>query len=126
MLGYGCLGGLLDTLRGWFANTSLAEPLTEPQPLIGDIDPAKLIVLGTLAAGGIALYQILNRPKVADMLIDTEAEMKKVTWPTSAETFSGAVAVMITVGVMLGFLYFSDYALTWLLTSLMLPGGTAA
>ncbi len=118
LLGYGCLGGLVVTLRGWIGSEPLFSSL-ESLPLVGTLDAAKLIALGTLAAGGFAIHYVLNRPKSADLLIDTENELKKVTWPSGGETISGTFAVMLTVAVLLAFLSFADFVLVAVLPRLM-------
>jgi len=115
LLGYGCLGGLVITLRGWLGG----EPLMDALPLVGTIDLAKILALVTLAVGGFAIHAFLNKPKAADLLIDTENELKKVTWPSATETITGTVAVMVTVAVLLVFLSFSDFVLSAVLPRLM-------
>jgi preprotein translocase SecE subunit len=53
-------------------------------------------------------YFVANSPKLADFLIDTELEMKKVTWPTYREVL-GATVVVIVVVILLGaFLFVVD------------------
>lgn len=119
LLAYGCLGGagLATTLRSWFP--SWGSPWTGRQPLIGDVDLAKFVTLGVLAAGAFFLHRILNRPRVADMMIETEGELKKVTWPTGTETWAGALAVLLTVTVLLGYLFVADYVLASFMPGLM-------
>ena len=119
LLAHGCLGsaGLATTLRGWFPSWGAAW--TDRQPLLGDVDFAKLVAVVVLVAGGVFLYRILNRPRVADMLIETESELRKVTWPTGAETSAGALAVLVTVVVLLFYLFAVDYLLAALLPGLM-------
>ena len=53
----------------------------------------------------------LNRPRLVDLLIETEAEMKKVSWPSRQEAWNSSVIVVITVVVMMGLLFFYDYTL---------------
>ena len=65
---YGCLGGLVISLRGWIGGEAWMDPL----PLVGEVDTAKVVAIATLAAFGFALFRFLERPKVADMLIETE------------------------------------------------------
>ena len=57
--------------------------------------------------------------QVSGLLIETEGELRKVTWPSTAETWSGTIAVIITVVLMLCFLYASDLVLSGLLSRLM-------
>ena len=77
------------------------------------------ISLGIVGAIGFTLYRLLNRPRVADMLIDTEGELRKVTWPTFADTWKGTLAVVVTVTFLLVFLTTADlainYAIQWVL-----------
>ena len=113
LLAYGCLDGVNSTVRGWAGD----EPWMDPLPLIGMIDTGKIVGIATLAAGGYLIHRFLNRPKIADLLIDTETELKKVTWPTPNETWVGSVAVVITVLVMLVFLFGSDLVLSYLVKS---------
>lgn len=40
------------------------------------------IVAGTALIVGTALWVLLNKPKIADFMIATENEMKKVNWPS--------------------------------------------
>lgn len=117
----GCLRGLPTALRSWSA--SLGEDWIDPLPLIGEVDGAKLIALLLLAAAAWGIHRVLSRPKLVDLLIDTEAELRKVTWPTFSETWTGTIAVIITVFVMLFYMFFADILLSAILPRLM---GSAA
>ncbi len=125
LLGYGCLGGLVHQLRNWFGPSDDAETAAMTEvwvksfPLLGDLDLAMLISIFALILIGLVLHVILNRPKVADMLIDTELEMRKVTWPTVNETWAGTIAVITTVTVLLFYLWGADLALAELMHRVM-------
>ena len=121
LVAYGCFSGLVHRLRIWFGE-SVQKPYVENLPLIGDVDLAMIITIVVLAVCGVAIHLVLNRPKSADLLIDTEAELRKVTWPTGSETWNGTVAVVITVAVMLFYLAFADFLLAELLTPIMTVG----
>ena len=54
-----------------------------------------------------------------DFIEESWTELKKVTWPSASETMTGSFAVLLTVGVMLGFLFVSDYVLAAILPELM-------
>ncbi|GAB4110016.1 MAG: hypothetical protein Kow00105_18720 [Phycisphaeraceae bacterium] len=43
---------------------------------------------------GVVVYKILNKPSVADFLIATEAEMKKVNWPSKREIIGSTWVVI--------------------------------
>lgn len=54
----------------------------------------------------------VNHPRAADLLIDTEAEMKRVTWPSWPETLNGAIVVIVTVVALLVVLAGADFVLS--------------
>ncbi len=115
---YGCLGGLVYQIRDWFGD-SVSTVLVAQLPLLGDLDVAMLITLAVLATAGLVLHSYASRPRVADLLIETETEMRKVTWPTWPETWTGTVAVAVTVVCLLCYLWGCDVVLTYVLTGLM-------
>ena len=112
MLGWGCysLWKMLVNLEGWprhqFAKV----------PGIGlSITPALLIALVVFVAAGLGLFLLLNRPSMADLLIDTEQEMKKVSWPTRQEAWNSSVIVIVTVAVFTILLFSFDVVLSKML-----------
>ncbi|MEQ8763372.1 MAG: preprotein translocase subunit SecE [Planctomycetota bacterium] len=56
------------------------------------------------AAAVFGCAKLLNRPKLADLMIDTEQEMKKVTWPTFNDAVNSSVIVIVTVIIFAVFL----------------------
>ena len=56
-----------------------------------------------------AAYRLVNVPIFADFLIAVEAEMNKVSWPTRAELFRGAIVVLITIFALAAILFFFDF-----------------
>ena len=121
LVAYGCFhgGGLSDLLKRWLGtgNTTYVESF----PLIGSLDLAAVIALGVLTVVSVVIQRILNRPKIADTLIDTESELHKVTWPSWAEAVQGTMAVTVMVLVLFAFLTLADYGLAQVM--LMLMGG---
>ncbi len=108
LVAYGCLGGLvimLDRTLSVGFNITLVEQF----PLFGTLKVSTLIAMAVLTICALITYGLLNRPKAADLLIDTEAEMRKVTWPSPSETWTGTLAVMLTVAVLFVFLTLADY-----------------
>lgn len=55
---------------------------------------------------------VVNRPKVGDMLIETETEMKKVTWPSWNDAFNSSIVVLIAVIFFMILLAISDFLLS--------------
>ena len=118
LVAYGLLGGfviMLDRSLSVEFNITLVEQF----PLFGTLKVSTVIALGVLAVCAFITFRFLNRPKAADLLIDTEAEMRKVTWPSFPETWAGTLAVMVTVAVLLGFLTVADLFFTWAVSNLM-------
>ena len=126
LLGYGVLGELRYFLKNpvlskWFGLDTTAWTSV---PLLGDFGLASLIAVIIQVVIGIIIYRFINRPKIYTTLAETEDEMRKVTWPTWSETWSGTLAVMITVVVLLLFLFAAD-AVYVQLFSWLLGGGSA-
>lgn len=92
----------------------LADPLTEGLrvPFLGlAITPALLIALVVAVGGVTLLFRWQQRPRVADLLIDTESELRKVTWPSLHEAISSSIVVIFCVLFLMAFLAGSDWVL---------------
>lgn len=109
LMAFGCIGGLQYKIGQWMGTGD--SVLVEQFPLLGTLKTSTVIALVILVVVCLVIYSLLNRPRAADALVDTETEMRKVTWPTFGETWAGTVAVIITVVVLLLFLSVADYAL---------------
>ena len=92
-------------------------------PVLGlKLNAALLITLVVLAAALYFLYRWQQTPKVADLLIETEAELRKVTWPTVPEAVNSSIVVIVCVIFLMAFLAGADWLLgRW--TTLILTGG---
>ena len=111
---YGCVSLLRELTADFFGlGDTLAQPIGGIRvPVFGmDLSPALLIVTALFALGVFLFYRWLERPKQADTLIDTESEMKKVTWPSLSETMSGSITVIMTVLILMTILAVFDWAL---------------
>lgn len=121
LLFYGC-HSLFSAVQQWFPEAGLGRPLGGIRiPVLGlDLSPALLIAGVVLAGGLFLLYRWQNKPKNADLLIETEAELKKVTWPTIPEAIGSSVVVIMTVVILMAFLAGTDWVLgrwaTYILT----------
>lgn len=118
LMAYGCLGGFVIVLDRNLPE-SFNQTLVEQFPLFGSLKVSTVFAFVALGVCAWVIYRILNRPKAADLLIDTEAEMRKVTWPSLPETWAGTLAVMLTVVVLFGFLTFADFVLSESVSRLM-------
>ncbi len=111
---YGCVSLLRELTTDFFGlGDTLAQPIGGVSvPVLGmDLSPALLIVTALFAFGVFLFNRWLERPKQADTLIDTESEMKKVTWPSLSETMSGSITVIMTVLILMTILAVFDWAL---------------
>ncbi len=111
---YGCVSLLRELTTDFFGlGDTLAQPIGGVSvPVLGmDLSPALLIVTALFAFGVFLFNRWLERPKQADTLIDTESEMKKVTWPSLPETMSGSITVIMTVLILMTILAVFDWAL---------------
>jgi preprotein translocase SecE subunit len=61
------------------------------------VTPSVFIAVGVFVAGLFLLRGFLNRPRFADLLIETEAELKRVRWAPRKETNRATVVVLYFV-----------------------------
>ena len=82
---------------------TLGGPFTEivapGVPMVGDVDVRKVVALLVGAAGLFALHALLNRPRSVDLMIETEQEMRKVSWPTLPEVWNATLVVILVTAV---------------------------
>jgi preprotein translocase SecE subunit len=119
-VGFGCRF-LHDFMIQW---KSLAEPLGGLRiPVVGvNLSPAFLISSLFFLAGVVLTKRWQQKPKVADMLIDTEAELKKVSWPKGQEVWNASMVVVVCVVLLAGFLMLSDWIVFRLMGRLIFGG----
>ena len=121
---YGCvsLRGTLSTLFGGTLATPFFSSVKEIPVLGLTLNAALLITAVALAAAWYFLYRWQQTPKVADLLIETEAELRKVTWPTIPEAVNSSLIVIACVAFLMAFLAGADFVLgRW--TTMILTGG---
>ena len=104
---------------------ALKEPLGGISiPIVSIPLTGSFLICSLLFVGGIAaLFGWMQRPKVADFLIDVEAELRKVTWPTGQEVVNASIVVVITVVVLMAFLAGSDFLIGQVVNRLIFGGG---
>ena len=74
---------------------------------------AFVIAWGMVLAASFVTWRLLMRPRTADFLIDTDTELKKVTWPSWKDAWNSSVIVIVFVIVLTCFLLISDYLLNF-------------
>ncbi|WP_432798979.1 preprotein translocase subunit SecE [Poriferisphaera sp. WC338] len=68
------------------------------------------MALATVIIFGSFLFWIMNKPNVAEFMIATEAEMKKVNWPSRHEIVGSTVVVIAGTLLMAGLLFVINLA----------------
>jgi len=104
---FGC-SSLENELAGRF--DSLGAELGFRLPILGiEVTGAFLIATVLFAGLMIFIYRWTERPKTADLLIDTEAELHKVTWPSPQEVVNSSMVVVFSVLFLMAFLAAADW-----------------
>lgn len=110
---YGCTSLHTYLPRFWGA---LGKPLWTGArvPVVGlDISGALILTVIVLGASIYLLHRWQTKPANADLLIETESELRKVTWPTFDEALKSSIVVIICVIFLMGFLALADFVLGW-------------
>ncbi len=85
-----------------------SEALVAGLPLVGDLTWVKLICLVLFVFGVWGVHMLLNRVASVDLLIDTEAELRKVSWPSSSDVKKATLVVSLVTVAMGAILYWAD------------------
>ena len=86
----------------------------EGLPVLGDLTLYKVIAAVVFGLGLLLTHLFLNRAGLVDLMIDTEQEMKKVSWPSRAEVQSSSIVVVIVTVILAMVLFGFDRLLQWL------------
>ena len=109
------LVGVLVAFGAWRFHAAFNVPgegvLVEKLPIIGTLTILKIGALFVFLVGLLLTHLVLNRAKAADLLIDTEQEMRKVSWPSWPEVKSATLVVVVVTFVMGMALFGFDRAL---------------
>lgn len=76
-----------------------------------------------IAALGMFMFWMVNRPKSADFLIATEGEMKKVSWSSRKEIIGSTKVVIVATFIMAVVLYGVDAIFAVITYRLGITGG---
>lgn len=115
LLGFAYVGGLRFNywVQSWGDWPN--QQLTGDVPVLGyPLTGAFLLGLAVFFMFTFGIWKLVNHSRLADLLIDTEAEMKKVTWPSFQDSKQSSIVVIGCVLFMLVFLTISDEFLNWL------------
>ncbi|MBI4881725.1 MAG: preprotein translocase subunit SecE [Planctomycetes bacterium] len=75
------------------------------------VSPGFLIASAVFLGAAVCLRYAINHVKLAELLIDTEGELRRVTWPSWPETWNSSLVVIATVVAMLLLLAGADLVL---------------
>jgi preprotein translocase SecE subunit len=121
---YGCTS-LYAELVGRFPQ-SLGAPLVASMPRIPvlslSLNAAMLIAAAALGVALWLLLRYLEKPRSADLLIETESELRKTTWPTMPEAVRSSLVVIVCVLFLMAFLAGADWVLGKWADRLLLGG----
>jgi preprotein translocase SecE subunit len=88
-----------------------AQVFAKDVPLVGDVTIWKVVAIALGVAGLVAVHLVLNRPKPVDAMIETEQELRKVSWPTLPEVWNATLVVVLVTAVLAGIMYGFDLVL---------------
>jgi preprotein translocase SecE subunit len=113
-----------------YGTLALRIPFTGDEPYRLPLLPAAEMSLPLLLGAAVLWFgwRMVNVPAFADFLINTEAEMNKVSWSTRKRLFQDTIVVLVTVVLLTVFLLVIDLFWGWLLSRQMvgvLPSNTA-
>jgi preprotein translocase subunit SecE len=75
-----------------------------------------MVPVGLFAILGLVIFWLLNRPSLANFMIDAEGEMKKVSWSSRKEIVVSTLIVIVVVFLMATFLSVVDLAFNMFFT----------
>jgi preprotein translocase SecE subunit len=67
-----------------------------------------------IAVFGSLIYYLLNKPNIVDFMIATEAEMKKVNWPSRKEIIGSTVVVIAGTLLLAALLFLINIGFAWI------------
>lgn len=88
-----------------------------------DLNGARVISFVVFVIGAVSVHRYMQREKVVETLVDTETELKKVTWPTFNETINSSLVVVAFVVLLTGYLWLSDQVLDSVFRRVLGVGG---
>jgi preprotein translocase subunit SecE len=86
-----------------------------PLPVLNWSFDYRFLIEGPILIAALAFaVWLFNHPPAADFLIDTETELRKVTWPSRKEEINNSIVVVVTVVIIGAFVLSWDLALSWI------------
>lgn len=106
LLAFGCASLANAVNLSWWQNGQVIPtiPFFEFQIKNGDLVSFFVFLVGCLGVYTL----VINHPDVAEFLIETETELRKVSWPEGGEFVNATVVVLITIFLIAAFLGLAD------------------
>ena len=82
------------------------------------VKPILFAALGVFGTVTLVAYALANRESWAEFLIETEGEVKKVSWPARKEYLGSALVVVVVITVVSLFLWAADEGLSQVMKTL--------
>lgn len=117
LLAFGCasLAGAIGA-GWWTGNIIPTVPFFEFKIENGEVISFFIFLLGCLG-----IYtQVVNHPDVSEFLIETERELRKVSWPEGGEFLNASIVVLITIILIAAFLGLADFVFVRLVNLIIL------
>jgi preprotein translocase SecE subunit len=80
--------------------------------------PILFPAVGFFLAMMLAFHLFVNRPRAAEFLVETQGELKRVSWPTRREWIGSTLVVLVLVFLLSMYLFGVDYVLSPLMQKL--------
>ena len=108
---FGCTAFYLVPTRSssWWANVMWKSTFIGKE---FSVRPILFPTAGILTTVMFAIVLLLNQAKWTDFLIETEGELKKVSWPARKEYVGSASVVIVVVAIISLFLFFVDHGMS--------------
>jgi preprotein translocase SecE subunit len=84
------------------------------------------VVVGIVAVFGGLIYYLLNKPNIVDFMIATEAEMKKVNWPSRKEIIGSTIVVISGTLILAALLFVINLGFGWFFQEIGVLEGTGS
>lgn len=100
------------SLYYWLAGGWWSQKIPGLEDALGtefSLDYRLLIVLPIFIAGVVGLYYLYNHKRWADFLVETEAEIKKVSWAGRRQVINESMVVVATVLVLSIYIFSVDF-----------------
>jgi len=91
----------------------IADQLTVLTPEQQELYWQAGVATAIIALFGALIFYLLNKPNIVDFMIATEAEMKKVNWPSRKEIIGSTIVVISGTLILAAILFLINMGFGW-------------